>query len=138
LVACLPGWWSGDPAGDQRFAGRSEAFHLVELGPPAARGLPAHCVRIQRGDQLGELPANPNQTFEHVSESKRPVRQRARPETKDVDNSQDIQRLWTNKPPRRGTEPPAASSATDMGRVVLDHDPDTVGSSRRPAEEPPR
>jgi hypothetical protein len=54
-----------DPARQQHLAGRAQTLHPVELGPQPARGRSTDRVRIHRGDQPGELPANPNHLLEH-------------------------------------------------------------------------
>jgi hypothetical protein len=59
----------GDPPGQQRLARRTEPLDSVELAPQLTGGGPADHVGIQRGDQLAELPADPNHRFEHAFDS---------------------------------------------------------------------
>jgi hypothetical protein len=60
-----------NPPGQQRLAGRGQSFDLVQFGPQLAGRVAGDRVRIHRGDQLGELPADPNQPIEHVCDSRR-------------------------------------------------------------------
>jgi hypothetical protein len=59
-----------DPPGQQRLAGGGEPFDLVELGPQLAGRAAADRVWVDRGDQLFELPADPNQSMAHVYDSR--------------------------------------------------------------------
>jgi hypothetical protein len=59
----------GDPPDQQRLGRRTEPLDAVELGPQLTGGRPADRVRVQRGDQLAELPADPNHRFEHAFDS---------------------------------------------------------------------
>jgi hypothetical protein len=62
-----------DPPGQQRLAGGGEPFDLVELGPQLAGRAAADRVWVDRGDQLVELPADPNQSIEHVYDRSRAI-----------------------------------------------------------------